>query len=258
MHCHHEKVVVVDDEVAFVGGIDLTALAGDRFDSSAHPPRGRPGLARRGDALPWPGRRRRRAATSRPLAGDRRRAPSDAAERRRAGDVELQLVRTVPERTYDFAPTGDFRIFEAYLRALRSAEPLIYLENQFLWSAEILEILADKLRSPPTRRLPAGAPTPREARTTAPTPRAGSSAGSLDADGGQGRVLPPRSTHARHPQRFRSTSTRRSAIVDDRWLTVGSANLNEHSLFNDTEVNVVTTDPETARRTRSGAVVGAP
>src|SRR4051794_1487657 len=37
MHCHHEKLVIVDDEVAFVGGIDLTALAGDRYDSSDHP-----------------------------------------------------------------------------------------------------------------------------------------------------------------------------------------------------------------------------
>jgi PLD-like domain len=39
-------------------------------------------------------------------------------------------------------------------------------------------------------------------------------------------------------------------IVDDRWLTVGSANLNEHSLFNDTEMNVVTHDPGLARATR--------
>src|SRR3954466_14803409 len=31
-HCHHEKLVVVDDETAFVGGIDLTALGGDRLD----------------------------------------------------------------------------------------------------------------------------------------------------------------------------------------------------------------------------------
>src|SRR3954467_646416 len=37
MHCHHEKIVIVDDEVAFVGGIDLTALAGDRYDSCEHP-----------------------------------------------------------------------------------------------------------------------------------------------------------------------------------------------------------------------------
>jgi phosphatidylserine/phosphatidylglycerophosphate/cardiolipin synthase-like enzyme len=39
-------------------------------------------------------------------------------------------------------------------------------------------------------------------------------------------------------------------IVDDTWLTIGSANLNEHSLFNDTEVNVVTCDPVLARQTR--------
>ena len=39
-------------------------------------------------------------------------------------------------------------------------------------------------------------------------------------------------------------------IVDDAWLTVGSANLNEHSLFNDTEMNVVTHDPAIARQTR--------
>src|SRR5207253_1367183 len=32
-HCHHEKLVVVDDAVAFVGGIDLTGFGGDRLDS---------------------------------------------------------------------------------------------------------------------------------------------------------------------------------------------------------------------------------
>jgi phosphatidylserine/phosphatidylglycerophosphate/cardiolipin synthase-like enzyme len=39
-------------------------------------------------------------------------------------------------------------------------------------------------------------------------------------------------------------------IIDDQWLAVGSANLNEHSLFNDTEVNLVTDDMELARTVR--------
>ena len=39
-------------------------------------------------------------------------------------------------------------------------------------------------------------------------------------------------------------------IVDDAWLTIGSANLNEHSLFNDTEMNLVTHDAALARETR--------
>ncbi len=39
-------------------------------------------------------------------------------------------------------------------------------------------------------------------------------------------------------------------IVDDAWLTIGSANLNEHSLFNDTEMNLVSHDPAIALETR--------
>jgi phosphatidylserine/phosphatidylglycerophosphate/cardiolipin synthase-like enzyme len=41
------------------------------------------------------------------------------------------------------------------------------------------------------------------------------------------------------------------AIVDDAWMTIGSANLNEHSLFNDTEMNLVTRDARVARQTRT-------
>src|SRR3989440_2193809 len=38
--CHHEKLVVVDYRVAFVGGIDLTSYAGNRLDARDHPARG--------------------------------------------------------------------------------------------------------------------------------------------------------------------------------------------------------------------------
>src|SRR5439155_14367907 len=66
-----------------------------------------------------------------------------------AGDVELQVVRTVPDNVYDRLPRGDFRILESYLRAVRAAERLIYFESQFLWSPELVDVLADKLRRPP-------------------------------------------------------------------------------------------------------------
>jgi phosphatidylserine/phosphatidylglycerophosphate/cardiolipin synthase-like enzyme len=39
-------------------------------------------------------------------------------------------------------------------------------------------------------------------------------------------------------------------IVDDEWLTVGSANLNGHSFFNDSEVNAVVRDPAFVRAAR--------
>ena len=40
------------------------------------------------------------------------------------------------------------------------------------------------------------------------------------------------------------------AIVDDRWLIVGSANINADSFFNDTEMCVATDDAALARDTR--------
>ena len=40
------------------------------------------------------------------------------------------------------------------------------------------------------------------------------------------------------------------AVIDDRWLMVGSANLNDRSLFNDTELNLAVYDPGIARTTR--------
>jgi len=61
----------------------------------------------------------------------------------------VQVVRTVPERIYERLPRGEFSILESYLRALRSARQLVYLENQFLWSPEIVAVLEEKLHRAP-------------------------------------------------------------------------------------------------------------
>jgi phosphatidylserine/phosphatidylglycerophosphate/cardiolipin synthase-like enzyme len=168
-----------------------------------------------------------------------------------AGDLELQVVRTVPEKLYEFAPHGDFRIIEAYLRALRSARHLVYLENQFLWSPEIVKILAGKLRRPPTDEFRVVIMLPGRPNTGKDDTR-GQLALLAEADGDQRRFL---ATTIR--ARSGNTSDRvyvhaKVGIVDDRWLTLGSANLNAHSFFNDTKVNVVTCDPALARDTRLG------
>ena len=39
-HCHHEKTIVIDDRIAYVGGIDLTLDGGDPFDTPNHRARG--------------------------------------------------------------------------------------------------------------------------------------------------------------------------------------------------------------------------
>ncbi|HEY4097360.1 MAG TPA: hypothetical protein VGM33_17695, partial [Baekduia sp.] len=153
VHCHHEKTIVIDDEVAFVGGIDMTDLAGDRFDTSEHLARRRLGWHDVGTRLEGP------AVTDvaehfamrwREVAGEQLPAPKRLAPLEGEGTSTVQVVRTVAEDMYDAVPRGDFRILESYVRALRSARRFIYLENQFLWSPEIVELLVDKLAHPPS------------------------------------------------------------------------------------------------------------
>ena len=250
MHCHHEKLAVIDDEVAFVGGIDLTDLGGDRYDTPEHPARGRMGWHDVASRLRGPAVAdiaRHVAERWHAVTGER--LAADVASRGCAGEVEMQIVRTVPEKLYDFAPRGDFRIIEAYLRALRSAQQLIYLENQFLWSPEIAIILADKLRRPPTDEFRLVIMLPGRPNTGEDDTR-GQLALLAEADGDQGRFL---ATTIR--ARSGDTSDRvyvhaKVGVVDDRWLTLGSANLNAHSFFNDSEVNIVTCDARLARDTR--------
>jgi phosphatidylserine/phosphatidylglycerophosphate/cardiolipin synthase-like enzyme len=250
MHCHHEKIVIVDDEVAFVGGIDLTALAGDRYDSREHPHKEGIGWHDAGTRLRGPIVRdvaahfslRWTATTGEALA-----LPEDL---RRAGDTTVQLVRTVPENAYpSVLPRGEFSVLEAYTRALRSARRLIYLENQFLWSPEIVHILETKLKNPPSDDFRLVVLLPHKANNGQDDTR-GMLGRLLEADDGHDRLLATtilsRTGETSGPLYVHA----KIGIVDDAWLAVGSANLNEHSLFNDTEVDVITCDPALARDTR--------
>ncbi len=250
LHCHHEKTVIVDDRVAFVGGIDWTSLAGDRRDSQSHPARA---------ALGWHDAAVR---IDGPLVADvaahfamrwgavtgERLAPPSVPDPVADG-VAAQFVRTCPEHVYPALADGSFGVLESYVRALRSAQRLIYLESQYLWSPEIVAVLADKLRRPPDDRFRLVIVLPSRPKGGGDDTRGG--LGELmDADRDAGRVLGcclfARGAGGADPVYVHA----KVGIVDDRWLTVGSANLNDHSLFNDTEANVVTHDPELARRTR--------
>jgi phosphatidylserine/phosphatidylglycerophosphate/cardiolipin synthase-like enzyme len=252
-HCHHEKLVVVDDETAFVGGIDLTALAGNRLDSREHPRR---------DGLGWHDTAVRLEG---PIVGDvaehfrvrwhtvagKDGLPEPSAPGA-SGDVEAQFVRTVPERLYEPYRDGEWSILESYLRALRAAERLVYLESQFLWSPEITFVLAEKLRRPPCDDFRVIAVLPGHPNN-----------GADDSRGQVGLLIDADKDSGDDTTRFLACTLyqpgpggnpvyvhSKAAVIDDAWLTIGSANLNEHSLFNDTEANVVVRDPELAREVR--------
>ncbi|HEY5059073.1 MAG TPA: phospholipase D family protein [Gaiellaceae bacterium] len=249
MHCHHEKTIVIDDRVAFVGGIDLTAEAGDRYDTNDHPPRVSVGWHDASARIEGPAvadvaehfRLRWHEVT-----GERLAAPTQPE---RAGDVDVQIVRTVPEHIYKALPRGEFGILASYLRALRGAQRFIYLENQFLWSPEIAAVLVDKLVDPPSPDFRILAVLPAAPNSGADDTR-GVLGELIDADAGAGRILActlyADSTRHLDPIYVHA----KIAVVDDAWLTIGSANLNEHSLFNDTEMNLVTHDPALAAETR--------
>jgi phosphatidylserine/phosphatidylglycerophosphate/cardiolipin synthase-like enzyme len=158
-------------------------------------------------------------------------------------------VRTVPERQYAFAPHGDFRILEALLRGVRSARRFVYLESQFLWAPEVVDLLAAKLRDPPADDFRVVVVLPSKANNGQEDTR-GQLAVLADADRDAHRVLAA-TISARTGRTFdRVYVHAKIAIVDDRWITIGSANLNAHSLFNDSEMNLVSCDPGLARDTR--------
>jgi phosphatidylserine/phosphatidylglycerophosphate/cardiolipin synthase-like enzyme len=249
MHCHHEKTIVIDDRVAFVGGIDLTSESGDRHDTSDHPARAAAGWHDACARIEGPAvgdvaehfRMRWREVTAEAL-------PPVSAQQP-VGDIEIQIVRTVPERIYKAVPNGDFRILESYIRALRAAERYIYLENQFLWAPEVAAVLKDKLTDPPSPDFRLVVLLPAKPSSGSDDTR-GVLGELIEADDDHGRLVAS-TLYARagtvHDQIYVHAKI---GIIDDAWLTLGSANLNEHSLFNDTEMNLVTHDPELATQTR--------
>jgi phosphatidylserine/phosphatidylglycerophosphate/cardiolipin synthase-like enzyme len=248
-HCHHEKTVVVDGEIAFVNGIDMTDYAGDRFDVSEHPARRRLGWHDVGTRLRGPAVKDVHDHFElrwRELTGERLERPEPPAP---AGEHTVQVVRTVAENMYEAVPHGDFRILESYVRAIHSAERFVYLENQFLWSPEIADLLADKLRRPPHPDFRLVVLLPSRANN-GHDDTMGQLGQLLAADDGAGRLLATtiRSLSGHRDDRLYVHA--KVGIIDDRWLTVGSANLNAHSLLNDTEMNVVTDHPGLARDTR--------
>lgn len=248
LHCHHEKIVVIDGDVAFVGGLDFSTIGASRLDGSDHPPREPMGwhdatVELRGpivaDVADHFGMRWKEV-TGRSLSPAEAPAP--------AGDVRAQIVRTVPEKVYGSLPNGEFGILGAYVKALQKAREFIYLENQFLWSSEIVKLLAQKLSEPPSDDFRLLVLLPSKP-TTGKDDTLGQLAVLAEADRdnrflactlygrGDGRAVPVY-VHAK------------VGIVDDQWLTIGSGNLNNHSLFNDTEMNVVVRDEPLARDTR--------
>jgi phospholipase D1/2 len=159
---HHQKIVVIDDALAFVGGIDISNRRWDTPEHAAcdprrtdvdgilYPPVHDVQVAVDGEAAAALGqlvRERWRRATGRrlrpPRRADRELWPSDVEPD--LEHVSVAIARTAP--AYNNHP--QVREVEAlYLDAIAAARRFIYLESQYLTSAVIGEALAHRLSQP--------------------------------------------------------------------------------------------------------------
>ena len=255
-HCHHQKAIVVDGQIAFVGGLDLTTLDGDRWDRPGHPLRYGRGwhdvsLAIRGEAVADVEENFRQRWGA--VTGEKS-LPREAPTVQPGWEVAAQVIRTVPRVTYRFAHEGEFGIAFAYVQAIARARRFIYIENQYLWLPEIVEALKEAMARNDERfrivvLLPARADMGKfdnDQQVAALRKAAGDGLRFTAYCLFSGGPAPGLYGFGYRPVYVHS----KVCIIDDEWYTVGSANLNARGLATDTEMNVQAIDPAGAKALR--------
>lgn len=252
---HHQKIVVIDDSLAFSGGIDLTVR---RWDTSAHDPENgkrvdqvkrpyRPfhdvqmmvdgdAAATLGELARW---RWRNAACEDldPVAGGGD-DPWPQGIEPHFNDVRVGVARTLP------SGNGEKEVREVahlFIDSIASAERWIYIENQFLTCLDVARALVARLREAPRLEVLLVAPQTHISWLEQQAMLAGRIR-FMD-------VL--REAGMEHRVRLRYPSVgegntetgimvhSKVMIVDDRLLRVGSANICNRSMGVDTECDLV-------------------
>ena len=275
---HHQKAVIVryrgrpERDVAFVGGIDLCH---SRRDDERHvgDPQGITMPRMYGERPPWHDIQvavrgpavgdveatfRERWADPSPLShnplrlarsrldGEETRGqplPPQAADPPPRGEQVVQVLRTYPYRrwSYPFARHGERSVARAYAKALVHARSLIYLEDQYLWSAEVVSVFAEALRRAPELRMIAVIPSHPDvegASARAETYGRIRALDALRAAGGDRFAVYGLENPAGRPVYVHA----KVCVIDDRWTCVGSDNLNLRSWTHDSELSCAVMD----------------
>jgi phosphatidylserine/phosphatidylglycerophosphate/cardiolipin synthase-like enzyme len=246
---HHQKIVAIDDAVAFCGGIDLTV---DRWDTRAHE---HDGYARRtlgrsygprhdvaaavdgaaARALSEQASARWRTATKQsltPVTAKHTAWPSKLKPALR--DVDVGIALTLPELPH----RREIREVEALnLAAIAAARDTIYLENQYLAARRMVDALAARLKEDDGPEVVIVLAR----RGNNPLER-----GTMDSARHRlVQVLWGADEHRRlgiyWPVTDRGAPIyvhSKVVVVDDRFLRVGSSNLNNRSMGFDSECDV--------------------
>ena len=252
---HHQKIVVIDDELAFCGGIDLT---GHRWDTTAHRPdeplRKTPmgkhvrAVSRSsGDGGRCGGRKPRRAR-ARSLAGPRRRAPAlrqhvDGGPVAGRRDSRFHRRRRGHQRGRYRDRNRSRRCASA--RRCSSTPSLgprrtIYIENQYFTNYKLTDALVARLAEPHgpevvvvvprgQSRLARAANGRRDSRRSVPP------AASHRIAHKRLRLVAPMASRARDVATFVHSKV---MIADDDFVRIGSANWSHRSMGLDTECDL--------------------
>lgn len=279
---HHQKFVVIrhggdpQQDVAYVGGIDLCH---GRRDDSDH--RGDPQpveMARAYGPTPawhdvqvaihgpavhdvettfrerWedstpltlnPGRIMSSLFHREDLSPDPLGAQAPPPPARPEGREIVQILRTFPviyPKAYDFAPEGERSVMLGNTKAIAHAERLVYVEDQYLWSEEVGEHFAQALRDKPDLRLVVVLPLlPNLDGVAAEVPQlyGRSLAMSKVIEAAQDRVAVFGLTNEAGMPVYVHSKT---CIIDHRWASVGSDNLNRRSWTSDSEIACTVVD----------------
>ena len=250
---HHQKIVVVDDQLAFCGGIDLT---GHRWDTSAHRPDEPARLTMGGD--PYGPYHEVQAMVTGPaatslgeLARDRWRAadkarmpsldpsqedlwPADVTPD--LTNVDVAIARTMPASESHPA----IRECEAlFLDSIAAATRTIYIESQYFTNTKLARALAARLREPDGPEVIVVSPKDCHGwleQTTMGTFRDGAFRQLIAADDHKRlRLVYPTASRSRDVPTFIHSKV---MIVDDALARIGSANFSHRSMGVDTECDL--------------------
>ncbi|QDH74994.1 phospholipase [Brevundimonas sp. M20] len=248
--CHHQKVVIIDDAVAFVGGGDISV---DRWDCDEHldgdprrclpsgliaPPRHEVMCVVDGPAARALGdlarERWRKATGERTIVDVAASDPWPDEVEPDIFDTPMAIARTEP----GFGQWAETRENEAlHVDAIRRAKKLIYLENQYFTSPVIAAALAERLAEwdgPEVVLVSTGGSPSWFDRLTMDTARSEVLYRLEQAD--RNNRFFAFAPHTANGQRIIVHA--KVSIYDDQVLRVGSTNLNNRSLGFDTECDV--------------------
>jgi phosphatidylserine/phosphatidylglycerophosphate/cardiolipin synthase-like enzyme len=249
---HHQKIIVIDDKLAFSGGLDLTNKRWDTREHKAEDP------LRVFDGKPYPPFHDVMIAVDAEAA----KALSKVASERwlnatgetlkpvwvdgdpwppelpvHVTDVQVSIACTVPDTD---TTRGVHHVEASYLDMIARARDYIYIENQYFTSRTIGAALAKRLAEPDgpevlvvTRLLSHG--WLEEVTMTALRTRLVRELRAADRHGRLNVMYPD------VPGLCEGTCLdihSKVMIVDDEWLRIGSANLSNRSMGMDTECDV--------------------